>query len=85
MRFIAAIVGILVSLPTFALSMFGTHAFVSLTERAWAMAVALEAGALFFVSALLIFTSSIQRLQGALLIVTVVTIALILVVLGIAG
>lgn len=78
MRFVAAIAGVLVSVPPLIFFWIGTRTFVRPPERALAIAVTIEAGALLLLSLALLFTPSLQRLQGILLLATIATIAIIL-------
>ena len=80
MRFVAAIIGILVSLPPLIFFWIGTQTFLRPLERLLAALVTAEAGALLILSAALLFTPSVQRLQAILLIATIVTVSLTLVV-----
>jgi hypothetical protein len=78
MRFVAAIAGIVVSVPPLLFFWIGTQTFLRPLERALAFAMTLETGALLVLSVALLFTPSVQRIQVILLIVTVATVALIL-------
>jgi hypothetical protein len=78
LRLVAAIAGILVSVPPLIFFWIGGQTFIRPLERALAVAVTVETGALFLVSIALLFTSSLQRLQGILLITTMATVAIIL-------
>jgi hypothetical protein len=78
MRFVAAIAGVLVSVPPLIFFWISTRTFVRPPERALAIAVTIEAGALLLLSLALLFTPSLQRLQGILLLATIATIAIIL-------
>ena len=80
MRFVAAIIGILVSLPPLIFFWIGTQTFLRPLERLLAALVTAEAGALLILSAALLFRPSVQRLQAILLIATIVTVSLTLVV-----
>lgn len=79
MRFVAAIAGVLVSIPPLVFFWIGARTFVRPPERLLAIAVTIETGALLFLSLALLFTPSLQRLQGILLSATVATVAIILV------
>ena len=78
MRFVAAIAGILLSLPPLIFFWIGAQTFLRPLERALAVAVSLETGALLLVSIALLFTPSVQRIQLVLLIATIATVALVL-------
>lgn len=78
MRFVAAIAGILVSVPPLIFFWIGTQTFLRPLEKALALVVTVETGALLLLSVALLFTPSVQRLQGILLIVTVAAIVAIL-------
>ena len=56
MRFVAAIAGILVSVPPLIFFRIGTRTFVRPPERALAIAVTIEAGALLLLSLALLLT-----------------------------
>ena len=77
MRFVAAIAGLILSVPPLVFFWVGTQTFMRSSERALAMAMTLEAAALLALSVALLFTPSVQRIQVLLLLVTLVTIALI--------
>jgi len=77
MRFVAAMIGILVGVPPFLFFWVGAQTFIRSPEKVLAVVVAAQSGALLLLSATLFFTPSVQRLQGMLLIVTVATIGII--------
>lgn len=74
MRFVAAIVGMLVSVPPLIFFWIGAQTFIRQKERALAVAVAVETGALLLLSIALLFTASVQLLQFLLLLATLATI-----------
>lgn len=78
MRFVAAIAGIVLSVPSLIFFWIGTQTFVRLSERALAIAMTLETGALLGLSVALLFTPAVQRVQTLLLLSTLVTVVLIL-------
>jgi hypothetical protein len=78
MRFVAAIAGIILSIPLLIFFWIGTQTFMRSSERALAMAVTLETAALLALSVALLFTPSVQRVQAVLVLATLVTIALIM-------
>ena len=78
MRFIAAIAGVILSVPPLIFFWIGTQTFTRLSERVLAIAMTIETGALLILSVALLFTPAVQRLQTLLLLSTPVTIVLIL-------
>ena len=78
MRLIAAIAGILISIPPLIFFWIGAQTFIRPTEKALATFVTIETAALLIVSAALLFTPAVQRLQLGLLLATIATVALIL-------
>ena len=78
MRFVAAIAGVILSVPPLIFFWIGTQTFIRLSERVLAIAMTIETGALLILSAALLFTPAVQRLQTLLLLSTLVTIVLIL-------
>ncbi len=79
MRFVAAIVGIVVSIPPLLFFWIGTRTFIRPLKKALAVVVTAETGALLVLSVALLFTPSVQRFQGILLIAAVGTVAFIVV------
>ena len=78
MRFLVAILGILVSIPPLIFFWIGSQTFVRGSERALAVAITLETAALLAFSIALFFTPSVLRIQVILLAVTIVTVAAVL-------
>lgn len=79
MRFIAAIAGILLSLPPLIFFWIGAQTFIRKGERLLATGVAIETFALLAASVALLFTPAVQRVQVLLLLMTVVTLIAVLV------
>ncbi|MFL9842487.1 hypothetical protein ABS767_16070 [Sphingomonas sp. ST-64] len=79
MRFVAAIVGILISIPPLIFFGVGAQTFIRRSEKIVAMVVTAESLALLIVSAMLLFTGSVQRVQGGLLALTLATIFFVVV------
>jgi hypothetical protein len=79
LRFVLAIVGVLVSVPLLVFFWIGTQTFVRQLERLLAFLVTIETGALLVLSIALLFTPSVQRLQAAFLIASIATVAAILI------
>ena len=79
MRFFAALAGVLVAVPPL-IFWIGAQTFIRPLEKALALGVTIVTGALLLASAALLFTPSVQRLQGVLLVATVTT--LVAVVMG---
>ena len=77
MRFVAAITGIVVSVPPLVFFWIGTQTFLRSSEKLLALAVTLETAALLALSVALLFTPAVQRLQVVVLLATLVTVALI--------
>ena len=73
MRFIAAIAGILLSLPPLIFFWIGAQTFIKTGERLLATAIAIETFALLALSIALLFTPAVQRVQILLLLATVAT------------
>ena len=78
MRSVAAIAGVILSVPPLIFFWIGTQTFTRLSERVLAIAMTIETGALLILSVALLFTPAVQRLQTLLLLSTLVTIVLIL-------
>ena len=72
MRFVAGILGILVSMPSLLFFGIGAQTFGRPLEKALATGVTLLSGALLLLSAAVFFSASIQRVQVFVLIATVV-------------
>lgn len=79
MRIVAAIAGILVALPPLLFFWIGTQTFIRPQERALALGVTIGTGALLLSSVALLFTPSVQRLQGILILAVLVTLLAIVV------
>lgn len=77
MRFVTGLVGLAVSIPPLIFFWIGTKTFIRPWEKALAFVVTAETGALLLVSIALLFTPTLQRLQGTLLIASVLTVAAI--------
>ncbi|MCP3731294.1 hypothetical protein M9978_12735 [Sphingomonas sp. MG17] len=78
MQFLAAIIGMLVSVPPLIFFWIGTGTFVRPSERRLAVIVTLVSAALLALSAVLFFTRAVQAVQGTLLAVQVLAVSLIL-------
>jgi hypothetical protein len=78
MRFVVAILGILLSLPPLLFFWIGSQTFIRRGEHRLAVAVTIESSALLALSIASLFTPSIQRIQLAVLIATVATVAAVL-------
>jgi hypothetical protein len=81
MRFVAAIVGILLSLPPLIFFWIGAQTFIKAGERLLAGAIAIETLALLAASIALLFTPAVQRVQILLLLVTILTLIAVFVAL----
>ena len=79
MRFVAAIAGVLVSVPPLIFFWVGTQTFLRTLERGLAFAMVIATCALLGLSVALLFTPSVQRLQGVLLIATIAAVTIILI------
>jgi hypothetical protein len=77
MRFVAAILGILVSIPPLLFFWIGAQTFIRPGERALAVAVTFETGALLALSIALLCTSSVERIQLVILIATIATVGVV--------
>ena len=80
MRFVAAIAGVLVSVPPLIFVWVGAQTFVRSLERGLAFAMMVATFALLGLSVALLFTPAVQRLQGMLLLATIATLTVALVV-----
>ena len=78
MRFVAGIAGILLGVPPFIFFSIGARTFNRTLEKALAVGVTLETGALLLLSVALFFTPSVQRVQAAFLFATLITMTAIL-------
>ena len=77
MRFVAAIAGVVLSVPPLIFFWIGTQTFLRPAEKLLAVAVTIETAALLALSVALLFTPAVQRVQAVLLLATFVTVALI--------
>ena len=78
MRLVAAIAGILVSIPPLLFAWVGTQTFIRPRERKVAAVVTAQTGALLLMSLGLLLSPYVQIPQAILLVVTVATSAFIL-------
>jgi hypothetical protein len=78
MRFVAALAGVLVSVPPLIFFWIGTQTFTRDVERALAYVMTIESAALLVLSIALFFTPSVQRIQLILLIITIGSFAAVL-------
>ena len=83
MRFIAAIAGILLSVPPLIFFWIATQTFIKAGERLLAAAIAIETLALLAASIALFFAPSVQRVQLVLLVATVLSLTAVAVAMKI--
>jgi hypothetical protein len=83
MRFIAAIAGILLSVPPLIFFWIGAQTFIKAGERLLATAIAIETLALLAASIALFFAPSVQHVQLVLLVATMLSLTAVAVAMKI--
>jgi hypothetical protein len=84
LRWLLALMGLLIGTPAFLFFWIGSQTFVKSHERFLAMAISVETAALLAFSVTLLFTAGVQRAQALLLALVVASLAIMLAIARLA-
>ncbi len=76
MRWLLALTGLLIGMPAFLFFWIGSQTFIKPHERILATVISVETAALIALSVALLFTAGVQRAQGLLLTLVIVSLAM---------